>query len=190
MVSSPKPANWPPTESTTRVLPRAHPRVELNPTRDGAARAPATKPIGSTSTNQADAPRSSRRPCARPKHSWFSHFVILLQLTQSFCDLISNFFVHWTQPFFATVLNHFSIDIVLNHFVILLYWTQPFYYSAQSFCYFATITSVILWFCYNYLSYFVILSVIFYTLNSAIFTTGLNHFSIATVLSHFVIMLY
>jgi hypothetical protein len=36
----------------------------------------------------------------------------------------------------------------------------------------------------------VILSVIFYTLNSAIFTTVLRHFLIATVLRHFVILLY
>jgi hypothetical protein len=62
---------------------------------------------------------------------WF-----LLQLTQSFYDLVSNFL--YIEVIFG---------IVLNHFVILLYWTQPFYYIAHLFCDFATITSVILWSC-------------------------------------------
>jgi hypothetical protein len=105
-----------------------------------------------------------------------SHFVILLQLPQSFCNLVSNF-----------------LYIELNNF---LYSDQQFFdcYSTNPFCDFVILNSTILlqcsailWFCYNYLSHFVIMSAIFYTLNSTFFPTVLNHFSIAIVLDHFVI---
>jgi hypothetical protein len=84
--SLPKPVNWPPIKSTTRVLSCAHPRdritcaacVQLNPAWDGVVWALTTKPIGSISTNRADAPRSSHRPCTRLKPSRFSHFVIFV----------------------------------------------------------------------------------------------------------------
>jgi hypothetical protein len=161
-----------------RVLLRAHPRDRImcaaraSDTIPHGTALPATKLIGSISTNPAETPRSSRRPCARPKPLWFSHFVILLQSTQSFCDLVNNF-----------------LYIELNHFY---YSAQPFFdcYSAQPFCDFVILNSPILWFCYNYLSHFVILLVILYTLNSAIFPTMLSHFLIATVLRYFVILLY
>jgi hypothetical protein len=66
-----------------------------------------------------------------------------------------------------------------------MHWTQafcnsgqPFFdcYSIKPFCDFVILNSAILlhclailWFCYNYLSHFVILTVIFYTLNSSFF---------------------
>jgi hypothetical protein len=77
------------------------------------------------------------------------------------------------------------------------YSARPYFdcYSAQPFCDFVILNlvillhcSVILWFCYNYLNHFVILSAIFYTLNSTIFYTVISNFLIATVLSHFVIL--
>jgi hypothetical protein len=118
-----------------RVLLRAHPRDRImcaaraSDTIPHGTALPATKPIGSISTNPAETPRSSRWPCARPKPLWFSHFVILLQSTQSFCDLVNNF-----------------LYIELNHFLLQC---SAIFRLLQC--------SAILWFCYTELTHFMIL---------------------------------
>jgi hypothetical protein len=99
----------------------------------------------------------------------FCDFATVNSIILWFCQ---QFFVHWIQPFCYSAQSFFDC------------------YNAHPFCDFVILNSAILWFCYNYLSHFVIFLVIFYTLNSAIFATVLNHFLIATVLSQFVILLY
>jgi hypothetical protein len=106
------------------------------------------------------------------------YFVILLQLPQSFCDLVSNFwyielsyFCNSAQPFFDCYSTKLFCDFVILNSAILLQ------------------CSAILWFCYNYLSRFVMLSPIFYILNSTFFATVLIHFSIATVLNRSIFLL-
>jgi hypothetical protein len=111
---------------------------------------------------------------------------------QPFCDFCYNYLNHFVilseifytlnSPISATVLSHFLIATVLSYSVILLYWTQPFLYSAHSFwdlvsnflytelsLFFCYNAQPFCDFCYNYLNHFVILSEIFCTLNSAIF---------------------
>jgi hypothetical protein len=169
-----KPVNWPPT-----ALNQAHPPVSDSiPRGDWAAPSPTTMQIGSISTNRADVSRSSCWPCARTKPLWFSYFMILLQLTHSFCDIVSIFYIK---------LNHFLLDC------------SDIFWLLQC--------SVILWFCYTELSHFatvlnhfVILLQLpqsfcdlvsnFLYIELRHFATVVSHFSIATVLSHFAILLY
>jgi hypothetical protein len=107
------------------------------------------------------------------------HFMILLQLPHSFCDLVSNFYT-LNSVIFATVPNHFSIANVLSHFVIPLHWTQPFCYSAQHFVILLQLPQS-----------FCDLVSNFYTLNSPIFLLQcLSIFRLLQCLAIFVIFCY
>jgi hypothetical protein len=95
------------------------------------------------------------------RHSWDFRSIIFLKWTMPFCYSAQSFydFIRHSQDFcsvifhseldhFATVLSHFlfykSLFVIVNS-VILLEWTQPFYYSELSFCDFISHFAIMNW---------------------------------------------
>jgi hypothetical protein len=117
---------------------------------------------------------------------------------QPFCDFCYNYLNHFVilseifytlnSPISATVLSHFLIATVLSYSVILLYWTQPFLYSAHSFWdlvsnFLYTKLSLFLLQCSSILWFLLQLPQSFCHLVRNFLYTELSHF-LATVLNH------